>query len=283
MGFLYDTQLKLARKLVFSKWQEGLGGKLEMIVAGAAATPPRIARVFWAAGIPVCEGYGLTETSPVISFNQLFPQPEIRIGTVGLVIDGVEVKLADDGEILVKGPNVMKGYYLKPELTAEVIDAEGWFHTGDIGEWIEGRFLKITDRKKEIFKTSAGKYVAPQAVEAKLKESFFVEQAVVMGDGQKYAAALIVPSFEAIKEFCRVENITYTSDEEIIKNEKVVAKLRAEIENENRELAPYERIKKYHLLSSPLSVENGELTPTLKPKRRIIQEKYKEQIAGLFD
>lgn len=283
MGFLYNAQLKLARKLVFSKWQEGLGGKLEMIVAGAAATPPRIARVFWAAGIPVCEGYGLTETSPVISFNRLFPQPEVRIGTVGLVIDGVEVKLANDGEILVKGPNVMKGYYLKPELTAEVIDANGWFHTGDIGEWIDGRFLKITDRKKEIFKTSAGKYVAPQAVEAKLKESFFVEQAVVMGDGQKYAAALIVPSFEAIKEFCRVENITYTSDEEIIKNEKVVAKLRAEIENENRELAPYERIKKYHLLSNALSVENGELTPTLKPKRRIIQEKYKAEIAGLFE
>jgi len=282
-GFLYETQLKLARKLVFSKWQEGLGGKLEMIVAGAAATPPRIARVFWAAGIPVCEGYGLTETSPVIAFNRLFPQQEVRVGTVGLVIDGVEVKLADDGEILVKGPNVMKGYYLKPELTAEVITPDGWFHTGDIGEWIDGKFLKITDRKKEIFKTSAGKYVAPQAVEAKLKESFFVEQVVVMGDGQKYAGALIVPSFDALKEFCRVENITYTTDEEIIKNEKVVAKIRAEVESENRELAPYERVKKYYLLAKPLSVENGELTPTLKPKRRIIQEKYKEQIATLFD
>lgn len=283
LGWWYNTQLKLARKLVFSKWQEALGGKLEMIVAGAAATPPRIARVFWAAGIPVCEGYGLTETSPVIAFNRLFPQQDIRIGTVGIVIDGVEVKLADDGEILVKGPNVMKGYYLKPELTAEVVSADGWFHTGDIGQFIDGKFLKLTDRKKEIFKTSAGKYVAPQAVEAKLKESFFVEQAVVVGDGQKYAAALIVPSFDAIKEFCRVESIAYTSDAEIIKNEKVLAKFRVEVENANKDLAPYERVKKYHLLPRELSVANGELTPTLKPKRRIIQEKYKTEIEGLFD
>lgn len=283
LGWWYNTQLKLARKLVFSKWQEALGGKLEMIVAGAAATPPRIAKVFWAAGIPVCEGYGLSETSPVISFNRLFPKQEIRIGTVGIVIDGVEVKLADDGEILVKGPNVMKGYYLKPELTAEVISPDGWFHTGDIGQWVDGKFLKLTDRKKEIFKTSAGKYVAPQAVEAKLKESFFIEQSVVVGDGQKYAAALIVPSFDAIKEFCRVESIAYSTDAEIIKNEKVLAKFRAEVEEVNKELAPYERVKKYHLLPRELSVANGELTPTLKPKRRIIQEKYKTEIEELFD
>ncbi len=282
LGWWYNTQLSLARKLVFSKWKEALGGKLEMIVAGAAATPPRIARVFWAAGIPVCEGYGLTETSPVIAFNRLYPNREIRIGTVGIVIDGVEVKLADDGEILVKGPNVMKGYYLKPELTAEVISADGWFHTGDIGQWVDGKFLKLTDRKKEIFKTSAGKYVAPQAVEAKLKESFFIEQSVVVGDGQKYAAALIVPSFDAIKEFCRVESIAYTSDAEIIKNPKITAKIHSEVEKANHELAPYERVKKYHLLPRALSVENGELTPTLKPKRRIIQEKYKAEIEGLF-
>ena len=283
LGWWYNTQLKWARKLVFSKWQEALGGKLQMIVAGAAATPPRIARVFWAAGIPVCEGYGLSETSPVISFNRLFPKQEIRIGTVGMVIDGVEVKLADDGEILVKGPNVMKGYYLKPELTAEVISADGWFHTGDIGQWVDGKFLKLTDRKKEIFKTSAGKYVAPQAVEAKLEESFFIEQSVVVGDGQKYAAALIVPSFDAIKEFCRVESIAYSTDAEIIKNEKILAKFRAEVEEINKELAPYERVKKYHLLPRELSVAEGELTPTLKPKRRIIQEKYKTEIEELFE
>lgn len=282
MGWWYNTQLNLARKLVFSKWKEALGGKLEMIVAGAAATPPRIARVFWAAGIPVCEGYGLTETSPVIAFNRLFPKQEVRIGTVGIVIDGVEVKLADDGEILVKGPNVMKGYYRKPHLTAEVISADGWFHTGDIGQWVDNKFLKLTDRKKEIFKTSAGKYVAPQVVEAKLKESFFIEQSVVVGDGQKFAGALIIPSFDAIKEFCRVESIAYSSDAEIIKNEKVAAKLRAEIEEANHDLAPYERVKKYHLLPRALSVENGELTPTLKPKRRIIQEKYKAEIEALF-
>ncbi|AEI51788.1 AMP-dependent synthetase/ligase [Runella slithyformis] len=282
MGVWYNAQLKLARKLVFRKWKEALGGKLEMIVAGAAATPPRIARVFWAAGIPVCEGYGLTETSPVIAFNRLFPKQEVRIGTVGIVIDGVEVKLADDGEILVKGPNVMKGYYRKPHLTAEVITADGWFHTGDIGQWVDTKFLKLTDRKKEIFKTSAGKYVAPQVVEAKLKESFFIEQSVVVGEGQKFAGALIIPSFEAIKEFCRIENLTYTSDAEIITHEKVAAKLRAEVEEANHDLAPYERIKKYHLLSRALSVENGELTPTLKPKRRIIQEKYKAEIDAMF-
>jgi long-chain acyl-CoA synthetase len=282
MGWWYTTQLNLARKLVFSKWKEALGGKLEMIVAGAAATPPRIARVFWAAGIPVCEGYGLTETSPVIAFNRLYPKQEIRIGTVGIVIDGVEVKLADDGEILVKGPNVMKGYYRKPHLTAEVISADGWFHTGDIGQWVDKKFLKLTDRKKEIFKTSAGKYVAPQVVEAKLKESFFIEQSVVVGDGQKFAGALIIPSFDAIKEFCRIENITYTTDAEIITNEKVAAKLRTEIEEANHDLAPYERVKKYHLLPRALSVENGELTPTLKPKRRIIQEKYKTEIEAMF-
>jgi long-chain acyl-CoA synthetase len=199
-----------------------------------------------------------------------------------MVIDGVEVKLADDGEILVKGPNVMKGYYRKPHLTAEAISADGWFHTGDIGQWVDDKFLKLTDRKKEIFKISAGKYVAPQAVEAKLKESFFIEQAVVLGDGQKYAAALIVPSFDAIKEFCRIENITYTSDDEILKNEKVSAKIRSEIENENKELAPYERVKKYHLLARELTAANGELTPTLKPKRRIIQEKYKAEIEEMF-
>lgn len=282
MGWWYNTQLNLARKLVFSKWKEALGGKLEMIVAGAAATPPRIARVFWAAGIPLCEGYGLTETSPVIAFNRLYPKQEIRIGTVGIVIDGVEVKLADDGEILVKGPNVMKGYYRKPHLTAEVISADGWFHTGDIGQWVDKKFLKLTDRKKEIFKTSAGKYVAPQVVEAKLKESFFIEQSVVVGDGQKFAGALIIPSFDAIKEFCRIENITYTTDAEIITNEKVAAKLRTEIEEANHDLAPYERVKKYHLLPRALSVENGELTPTLKPKRRIIQEKYKAEIEAMF-
>ncbi len=282
MGWWYNTQLNLARKLVFSKWKEALGGKLEMIVAGAAATPPRIARVFWAAGIPVCEGYGLTETSPVIAFNRLYPKQEIRIGTVGIVIDGVEVKLADDGEILVKGPNVMKGYYRKPHLTAEVISADGWFHTGDIGQWVDKKFLKLTDRKKEIFKTSAGKYVAPQVVEAKLKESFFIEQSVVVGDGQKFAGALIIPSFDAIKEFCRIENITYTTDAKIITNEKVAAKLRTEIEKANHDLAPYERVKKYHLLPRALSVENGELTPTLKPKRRIIQEKYKAEIEAMF-
>ena len=281
-GAWYNFQLRWARKLVFKKWKTVLGGNLQLVVVGAAALPPRIMRVFWAAQIPVCEGYGLTETSPVIATNRLWPRLEVCIGTVGLVLENAEVKIAEDGEILVKGPGVMKGYYRQPALTAEVLTPDGWLHTGDIGEWVAGKYLKITDRKKEIFKTSVGKYVAPQVVEARLKESFFVEQAVVVGDGQKYAAALIVPSFEAIGEWCRIEKIPYTSDAEMIENEQVIKKIAAEIAQSNTYLAPYERVKKYHLLVTPLTAENNELTPTLKPKRRIIQAKYAAEIKALF-
>ena len=278
----YELQLKWARKLVFNKWKEALGGRVELVSVGAAALSPRIARVFWAAGIPVCEGYGLTETSPLVATNRLWPQQDLRIGTVGLALDNVQIKIAEDGEILVKGPNVMQGYYKQPALTAEVLLPDGWLHTGDIGELIEGKYLKITDRKKEIFKTSVGKYVAPQVVETKLKESFFVEQVVVVGDGQKYAAALVVPSFDALREWCKIESISFEDNSKMIENERVVLKIKDEIEKANQDLAPYERVKKFHLLAEPFSVENNQLTPSLKPKRRVIQAQYAAEIKGLF-
>ena len=198
MGWWFDTQLNIARKLIFSKWKEALGGNIKLIASGSAALQPRLSRVFWAAGIPIAEGYGLTETSPVISSSLL---SDFRVGCVGTVLPNVQLKIAEDGEICVKGPSIMKGYYKKPEATAEAIDSEGWFHTGDIGELSEGKYLKITDRKKEIFKTSGGKYVAPQLVENKLKESMLIEQAIVVGEGQKFPSALLIPDFNALKEW----------------------------------------------------------------------------------
>ncbi|MCE3278896.1 MAG: AMP-dependent synthetase [Bacteroidetes bacterium] len=216
-GWWYEFQLKLANKIIFSKWREALGGNVVAVASGGAALQPRLARVFNSANIKVLEGYGLTETSPVVAVNSFLPD-SIRFGTVGPVIEGVKVKFADDGEILVKGPNVMLGYYNRPDATAEAIDAEGWFHTGDIGVMLENRFLKITDRKKEIFKTSGGKYIAPVMIENKLKESQFIEQVMVIGENQKYASALIVPAFAFLKEYCKRKGIEYTSNEEIIKN-----------------------------------------------------------------
>jgi long-chain acyl-CoA synthetase len=221
MGLVYDIQLKVARKLIFSKWQEALGGNIKFIASGSAALQPRLSRVFWAAGVPIVEGYGLTETSPVISSSII---TDFRIGCVGTVLPNVQVKIAEDGEILVKGPSIMKGYYNKPELTNEVIDSEGWFHTGDIGEFAEGRYLKITDRKKEIFKTSGGKYVAPQLLENKLKESIFVEQAIVVGEGEKFPSALLVPEFNALKEWCVRHEIPCGSNDEMVKQPKVLEK-----------------------------------------------------------
>ena len=214
LGFWYKIKLAIARKLVFSKWQQALGGEVRAVASGSAALQPRLAQIFLAAGIPVLEGYGLTETSPVISVNCL--KKGVRIGTVGPLIDGVKVKIAEDGEILVKGPNVMIGYYNLPEKTAEAIDSQGWFHTGDIGTFEEGRFLKITDRKKEIFKTSGGKYIIPQAMENTFKESRFIEQIMVLGEGQKFPSAFIVPAFPFVKEWASRKNIQFaTTNEEI--------------------------------------------------------------------
>jgi long-chain acyl-CoA synthetase len=280
-GLWYEFQLKIANKLVFSKWREALGGNVVAAVSGGAALQPRLARVFNAAKIMVLEGYGLTETSPVIAVNSFKPKG-IKFGTVGDVIDGVTVKLAEDGEILVKGPNVMLGYYNRPDATAEVMDADGWFHTGDIGTFSDNRYLKITDRKKEIFKTSGGKYIAPIMIENKLKESPYVEQALVVGENQKYAAALIVPAFVAIKEYCTKNNIPYKSNEDIITHPEIVKLIDKAVEESNKTLAPYETIKKVTLMPREWSIEKGEMTPKLSLKRKVILETNKVQVEKMF-
>lgn len=284
-GFGYNIKLFIARKLIFSKWLEALGGRVRFIITGAAAMQARLITLFTAAGISVIEGYGLTETSPVLCSNRL-DEKERCIGTVGMPIPGVEIKIADDGEILAKGPNIMKGYYKRSDLTAEVIDQEGWFHTGDIGEWVEHnghKFLKITDRKKELFKTAGGKYVAPQVIENKIKESRFVEQIMVVGgDTMKFVSALIVPSFAQITEWAKANGLTLASRDQIVDNSKIKELINAEIEKYNKEFGKWEQVKKFTLLTREWSVETGELTPTMKLKRKVIYEKYKAEIESMY-
>ena len=280
MGIWYTIQLGIANKIVFNKWREAVGGNLKAIVTGSAACQVKLLKVFTAAGIPVLEGYGLTETSPVISVNRMDPKNRM-FGTVGTLIDNVEVKIAEDGEILCKGPNVMMGYFKKPDLTAEVI-TDGWFHTGDIGTFIDNKFLKITDRKKEIFKTSGGKYVAPQPIENKMKESKWIEQMMVLGAEQKFAAALIVPGFNALKEWCKENGMEYPGNEAIIRNEKVLSLIKDTVEKYNQNFNHVEQIKKFELLPEEWSVDGGELTPTLKLKRKVILEKYRDAIARIY-
>jgi long-chain acyl-CoA synthetase len=281
LGFWYKLKLGIARKLVFSKWKEALGGEVLAVASGSAALQPRLSQIFLAAGIPVLEGYGLTETSPVISVNCL--KKGIKIGTVGPLIDGVKVKIAEDGEILVKGPNVMMGYFNLPEKTEEAIDAQGWFHTGDIGTFEDGIFLKITDRKKEIFKTSGGKYIIPQAMENTFKESRFIEQIMVLGEGQKFPSALIVPAFPFVKEWASRKNIQVgTTNEEIAKNPDAIARLQKEVDRINGGYGNWEKIKKFALLSQEFGIGTGELTPTLKLKRKIILEKYKAIVDDFY-
>jgi long-chain acyl-CoA synthetase len=278
----YKFKLSIARKLIFSKWQEALGGETKAIASGSAALQPRLARIFLAADIPILEGYGLTETSPVVSVNDFVNG--IRIGTVGTVLKGVKVKFAADGEILVKGPNVMMGYYNLPDKTAEDIDSEGWFHTGDIGEMVEDKFLKITDRKKEIFKTSGGKFIIPQAMENKFKESRFIEQIMVIGENQKFPAALIVPGFAFIKEWAKRKNLNFDnlSNEEIAQNEAVVQRIQKEVTGFNTLYGNWEQIKKIELLHKEFTIEGNELTPTLKLKRKIILEKYQTIVDKIY-
>ncbi|NVK63225.1 MAG: long-chain fatty acid--CoA ligase [Flavobacteriales bacterium] len=280
-SFMYNVKLKIARKLIFSKWQEALGGNVRAIASGSAALQPRLARIFLAADIPILEGYGLTETSPVCSVNSF--QKGIRVGTVGPLIDGVQVKIAEDGEILVKGPNVMMGYYKLPEKTEEVLK-DGWFHTGDIGEFQEGKFLKITDRKKEIFKTSGGKYVVPQAMENKFKESRFIEQIIVIGEGEKFPSALIVPSFDFVKEWASRKKVDLGdgSNKAIIASEKVRERLNKEVDLFNKGFGKWEQLKCVELLPQEMSVEGGELTPTLKLKRKKIMEIHADTIAKIY-
>lgn len=280
-GWFYGMQLKLANKLVFSKWREALGGNVVAVASGGAALQERLSRVFQAGKIMVLEGYGLTETSPVIAVNNFLPDG-IRFGTVGPVIEGVQIKFAEDGEILVHGPNVMLGYYKRPDATAEAIDKDGWFHTGDIGVMVENRFLKITDRKKEIFKTSGGKYIAPVMIENKLKESPFIEQVMVLGENEKFASALIVPSFAFLKDYCRRKNIPFTTNEEIVKNETIKARIMQEVEKVNSGLAQYEKIKRPELLSREWSIDKNEMTPKLSLKRKVIMEGNKELIGKIY-
>lgn len=282
MPFFYRMKLSIARKLVFKKWQEALGGEVRAIASGSAALQPRLARIFLAAGINVLEGYGLSETSPVISVNCL--KRGICIGTVGPLIGNVKVKIAEDGEILVKGPNVMMGYFNLPDKTAEVIDSQGWFHTGDIGEFVDDFFLKITDRKKEIFKTSGGKYIVPQAMENKFKESRFIEQMMVIGEGEKYPAALIVPGFQFVKDWSlrKGQDLSALSNEELINHPDVVNRIQQEVDKMNELYGNWEKIKKFCLLAKEWSVESGELTPTLKLKRKIILEKHKAEVERCF-
>ncbi|SFA77709.1 AMP-dependent synthetase/ligase [Algoriphagus aquimarinus] len=278
-GAWYDLQLKLANKIIFSKWREALGGEVLQINSGASALQPRLARVFWAAGIKVCEGYGLTETSPVVSAS-VCSLEDMRIGYVGKLITDVEVKIASDGEILVKGPNVMQGYYKQPELTAEVLQND-WFHTGDIGQ-MDGEYLKITDRKKEMFKTSGGKYIAPQAMENKFKESSLIDQLIVVGENRNYPSALIIPSFDALKDYCQHKGIPYTGDAEMIEKAEIIEKYNREIEELNKFFGKWEQIKRFKLLPEPWGIESGELTPTMKLKRKVIHQKFEKELEQLY-
>ncbi|MCX7862234.1 MAG: long-chain fatty acid--CoA ligase [Bacteroidales bacterium] len=277
----YRIKLLVADYLVYQKIKASLGGQLKIIISGGAAIQVRLLRFFWAMGIQTLEGYGLTETSPVIAVN--FPSGDnVRFGTVGPILENVQVKIADDGEILCKGPNVMKGYYKDEETTRQVIDNEGWFHTGDIGELVEGKFLKITDRKKEIFKNAGGKYVAPQVIENKLKESIFIDQAMVIGENEKFVAAVISPNFNHLHFWAAKHKIHYNDNIDLVKHSSVIERISEEIDKINLSLNPHEQIKKFRLVADVWSPQSGELSPTLKLKRKVIAEKYKSIICEIY-
>ncbi|MGB0891168.1 MAG: AMP-dependent synthetase/ligase [Flavobacteriaceae bacterium] len=273
-GWWYEKQLSIAKKLIFSKWQAALGGELKLMVSGSAALQPRLTRVFTAAGMPIMEGYGLTETSPVISVN-CEKNGGFRIGSVGKIIDGVEVKIAEDGEILAKGPNIMQGYYKDPEKTAEVLK-DGYFHTGDKGEVCKEGFLKITGRTKEMFKTSGGKYVVPPLLEGELKQSRFIEQIMVVGEGEKMPAAIIQPNFEFIREWALRHELTLGDNKSLIENPKVIERIQEEVNTCNSKFGKWETIKKFELTPEEWSIDGGHLTPTMKMKRKVIKEIYSD-------
>ncbi|HAN19797.1 MAG: hypothetical protein A2X13_12505 [Bacteroidetes bacterium GWC2_33_15] len=280
-SWLYKLKLKIADKLIFSKWRDALGGKLRLIGCGGAALQPRLEKIFWAAGIKVINMYGLTETSPIITINRQ-TKPDLKLGTVGTLIHGVEIKINDDGEILCKGHNVMLGYYKNTELTEQVFDNEGWFHTGDIGYLDENKFLVVTDRKKEIFKLSSGKFIAPQVIENKLKESVFIDQIMVIGEHEKFASALISPDFFNIKDWCNSKNLKYKSNTDIILIPEVYSLIQEEIKNLNKKNAKAEHILKFKLVADEWSPVSGELSPTLKLKRKFIAKKYQDQIDQIY-
>lgn len=280
-GGIFEFKRKIADKLIYSKWREALGGNIKIIISGGAALQARLARVFHCAGLPILEGYGLTETSPVIAVNQM-DYPYVRFGTVGPVLDNVEVKIAEDGEILMKGPSLMMGYYKDPEKTDEVIDKEGWFHTGDIGELQDLNILKITDRKKEIFKLSTGKYVAPQVIENKFKKSQFIEQIMVVGENEKYTAAIICPAFHFLNGWCFLHQVKYRDTKEMIKHPRVIARFQEEVDRLNANLNEHEKVKMFELTCTEWTPESGELSPTLKLRRNIVREKYRILLDRLY-
>lgn len=278
---IYNFQLKLANKIIFSKWREALGGNAIAVASGAAALQPRLAQIFLAAQIPIMEGYGLTETSPVISVN-CEENNGVRIGTVGRPLDDVTVKIAEDGEILVKGPNVMMGYYNKPDATKEVFTADGFFKTGDIGELSADNFLKITGRKKETFKTSGGKYIAPQIIENKMKESSFIEQLMVVGEAEKHPSAVIQPSFDFLQDYCKRKNIPFTDYKSIVENPIIIERVQKEVNHYNESFARFEQVKRFILVPDLWSIDTGEMTPTMKIKRAVVKAKYLDQIEALY-
>lgn len=281
-GWYYGIKLKLANKSVFSKWRAALGDNIKVIVSGGAALQPRLARVFWAAGIPVLEGYGLTETSPVLAVNDFEPDG-VRFGTVGRPLKNVEIQIADDGEILAKGPNLMLGYYKQQEQTTNAIDSDGWFHTGDIGKMEEAGHLKITGRKKEIFKTSLGKYISPEQLENKFKESAFIDTLMIIGENQKFAAALVVPDFNHLRGWCTIKEIEYTSDEAMVELPRVKKRFQVEIEKYNKFFGATEQVKRIELIGKEWTIDSGELTASLKLKREFVMKKYSAIINRIFD
>ncbi|WP_159637681.1 AMP-dependent synthetase/ligase [Sphingobacterium composti Ten et al. 2007 non Yoo et al. 2007] len=280
-GAWYNFKLAIARKLIFSKWQQALGGNIKFIISGGAALQQRLARVFWAADIKVLEGYGLTETSPVIAVNSWDPD-DVKFGSVGRVLKNLDVKIAEDGEILVKGPSITVGYYKNEEATKETIDSDGYLHTGDIGELTADGFLKITDRKKEIFKTAGGKYIAPQVMENKLMESVLIGQVMIVGENKKFPSALIVPAFEELEKYCKIKGISFDSRESLLKNPQILEKYQQEIDKANENFGHWEMVKKFVLLPKEWTIDNGELTPKLSLKRKIILQKHEDEINKLY-
>ncbi|WP_313255425.1 AMP-dependent synthetase/ligase, partial [Empedobacter sp.] len=277
----YKFQLNIARKLIFSKWKAALGGNVKGIASGSATLQTRLLKLYLAAGIPIYEGYGLTEAGPCLSVNCI--KRGMKIGTVGIPLIDIEIKLAEDGEILAKGKNIMQGYYKNPVATAEVLK-DGWLYTGDIGEWVDDKFLKIIDRKKEMFKTSGGKYVVPQQIEKILSESNYIEQIMVVGEGRKFPAALVIPSYENCIDWAKTNESSLINlpREEFLTHPKIYELIGNEINKLNINFGNWEKIKKFHLLSYEFTIEAGELTPTLKMKRKIVSEKYKKEIDGIY-
>jgi long-chain acyl-CoA synthetase len=277
---LLSLQYSLASKLVFSKWRAGVGGRVRIFISGGAALPDEIGYIFMGAGLPIVQGYGLTETSPVISAGSI---EENRIGTVGRPIRNVEVRIAPDGEIEVRGPNVMRGYYNKPEATRDVLTADGWFKTGDIGTLDREGFLRITDRKKELFKTSGGKYIAPQPIEQRIKESRFVNQVVLIGNGRKFPAALIVPDWEQLRSYAQLKGLDAKTPAEFCRHPRINDLVQRQVDALTADLSKFERVKKIALIERELTIEGGELTPTLKVKRRVVDEKYRDLIDRMYE